>query len=70
MTMVFAKVICPVCGLQARFFPAPDGRSTTEFDSAAFRGTCKTSGQSKTYECPDLNKAVETAGRTDFAPAE
>jgi hypothetical protein len=66
---MFAAVVCPVCGLQARFAPVPDGQSTTTFDAGEFRSTCKTSGQSKKYECPELDKAVVVVARADAAPA-
>lgn len=60
-TSMVANVSCPKCGLAARFCRPSDAHETLEFDASAFRTVCKTAGQSKNYECPDLVAAIKTA---------
>ena len=55
------EITCATCGMRARFSPAPEGRSVTQFDSAEFRAECKTARDSKTYDCPDLADAILAA---------
>jgi hypothetical protein len=58
---MWATVICQTCELQARFSSSSSDRDALEFDAVQFRTQCKTSCQSRNYECPDLVKSIKTA---------
>jgi hypothetical protein len=58
---MLAVVLCQTCHLQARFSNSDGDQQLLQFDSAQFRAQCKTACHSRTYECPDLIKAIKSA---------
>jgi hypothetical protein len=46
--------------------PSSRGAATTQFDSAVFNEVCKARHPTKQFECPELDKFIETLTREGF----